>query len=383
MSCKALTIARKTLREAAREPLMLALLLLFPALLVARYSVSFNVGGAGLSQFLRLLALNQDRGAAGAQFATALHAAQYDGKPLFVVDAVASRDEAAPALAERKAALLVVIPPHFSARLDAGDAAPLELVGDPTFDYYVFARSFLVGLAEQFAAEYRGLGALPPAYDLEFVSGTGTMSDLQFGIPGVLIFGVMIGVIYVAMIVVREQSSGTLDRLRLTRVRAADLVVGVALAEALLGAAQVLFAFGVAALFGFQGAGPGALALAALIGVLVSLTVTGLGLLTACFAKTDGQAAALATALMLPLVFLSGVVFPMPKMPVAEIGGRVFNAYDILPTTFAGEAMRRVLIFGDDPAHIGFELAALVALTGAFLALGVILYQRRRLGHAG
>lgn len=378
---KALTIARKTLREMGREPLMLALLLLFPALLVVLYSVSFNVGGAGLSQFLRLLALNEDRGAAGGQFVQALRDAEYEGKPLFVVDVVSAREEAAPTLAERKAALLIVLPSDFSARLDAGDAPPLELVGDQTFDYYVFARGFLVGIAEQFAATYRGLGALPPVYAMEFVSGTGTMSDLQFGIPGTLIFGVMLGVIYVAMILVREQSGGTLDRLRLTRAAAADLLIGVALAEALLGAVQVLFAFGVATLFGFQSAG--SLLLAALIGVLVSLTVTGLGLLTASFAKTDGQAAALATVFMVPLVFLSGAVFPMPKMPVAEIGGRVLNAYDVLPTTFAGEAMRRILVFGDGPAQIGFELAALVVLTALLLAGSVIVYRRRRLagGH--
>lgn len=373
---KALTIARKTLREMLREPLMLSMLLLFPALLVVLYSVSFNVGGAGLSQFLHVLVLNQDRGAAGDQFADGLHAAQYDGKPLFVVDSVASREEAGPSLWERKAALLVVIPPDFTASLDAGRAPSLALIGDQTFDYYVFARSFLAGMAEDFAADYRGLDP-PPVYDMEFVSGTGTMTDLQFGIPGTLIFGVMIGVIYIAMIVVREQSSGTLNRLRLTRARAADMLVGIALAEALLATAQVCFAFGVAALFGFQSGG--SLLLAALIGVLVSLTVTGMGLLTACFARTDGQAAALATVIMIPLVFLSGTVFPMPKMPVAEIGGRIMNAYDVLPTTFAGEAMRRVLVYGDGAAQIAFELIALFVLTALFLAAGVALYQRRRL----
>jgi len=56
------------------------------------------------------------------------------------------------------------------------------------------------------------------------------------------------------------------------------------------------------------------------------------------------------------------------------------SVYDILPTTSAAEAMRRVLIFGDGPAEIAYELVVLTVLSLVILGAGAFLYQKRRLG---
>ncbi len=374
---KALSITRKTIREAWREPSMLALLVCFPALLIMIYCISFNPSGSGMSQLLRLVVINQDQGAAGAQFTRMLQDAQFDHEVLFSVRQVTARADAETILRERKAAMLILIPPDFTTALSQNGQPGLDIVGDSTFDYYVFATGFLKGMIEQFGAAYRGQNPPPPAAMLEFVSGTGTLTDLQFGIPGTLVFGVMIGVIYIAMIVVREQVSGTLQRFRLTRATAADLLIGIGFAEVILAVLQIILAFGVALLFNFQSTG--SLILAVLIGVLVSLSVTGMGLISACVSRSDGQAAMVATAIMIPVVFLSNTIFPMPPMPIATIAGRVINLYDFLPTAHASEAMRRVLIYGDRPSAIAFELIALTVLTSIFLGVGVLVFHQRRI----
>jgi ABC-type polysaccharide/polyol phosphate export permease len=66
----------------------------------------------------------------------------------------------------------------------------------------------------------------------------------------------------------------------------------------------------------------------------------------------------------------------MPEMPIATIGGRTIELYDGLPPTHAGEAMRRVLIFGEGPGAITYELVMLVILAAFFLTVGVILYRK-------
>ncbi len=127
-----------------------------------------------------------------------------------------------------------------------------------------------------------------------------------------------------------------------------------------------------ALIFGFQS--HGSLWLAIGIGLLLGLSAVGLGLVTACFARSDGEAANLGASLGVLMVLVSGALYPMPAAPLATIAGRTIQVYDLLPTTHAAEALRRVLLLGDGPAEIGYELAALLALGAIILAVSVALY---------
>lgn len=380
---KAFSIARKTLWEAWREPKLFGLLLVFPALLILIYYIAFGQSNQGIAQVLKVLILNQDTGSAGAQFVEAIHSYEFDGKPVFTTAVITDRGEAEATLKERKAALLLVIPPNFSQAMRPQEAAgskaapaALGMVGDTTSDNYVFASSFLTSLADAFAKQQIGWRK-PDTISMDFVSGTGTLSDFQFGVPGVLVFGVMFYAISSATVLVREDTGGTLRRLKLTRANAADLLIGITMAHMVLSAVQIPIAFVTALAFGFKS--PGSLPLAIGIGMVLSLTATGLGLIAACFTRSEASAANLGTVLMMPLVFLSGAMFPMPAVPLFSIGERVISLYDIMPSTQAGTALRRVLIYGDTPDAISFELVTLTILSVLYLAAGIVFYQRRRL----
>jgi ABC-type multidrug transport system permease subunit len=388
---KALSIARKTLLELIREPILPALVFLFPALLIAFYYVAFGGTREGLAGYLTVLVLDEDTGGAladgepwlaGEALVESLRGAEYEGQPVFEVVPVASRRAAEIVLRERKAALLVVIPSDFSERvlqaIDSPDSLPAEvtIVGDTTSDSYIFVYSFVEGLVRTFA---NGAAGRSPAaaVDYTFLPGTGTMSDFDFGVGGIIVFGVMFVTITTAQTLVREEVGGTLRRLRLTRARAADLLIGVALAQLALTALLVPVTFGVALLFGFRSRG--SLWLAIGIGLLLGLSAVGLGLVTACFARSDGEAANLGAALGVLMVLVSGALYPMPAAPLATIGGRTIQVYDLLPTTHAAEALRQVLILDSGPAEIGYELAGLFILGALILAASVALYGRLKL----
>ena len=104
-----------------------------------------------------------------------------------------------------------------------------------------------------------------------------------------------------------------------------------------------------------------------------------MGLIAACFAHNDGEAANLGTVFLMPMAFLSGAVFPMPAMPLFTMGGHVVQLYDIFPSAHAAEAMRRVLIYGDGPAAVAYSLAGLTVLSALYLALGVVIYRQLKL----
>jgi ABC-2 type transport system permease protein len=176
---------------------------------------------------------------------------------------------------------------------------------------------------------------------------------------------------------VREDIGGTLRRLRLTRVRAFDLLLGVTLAIMLVALVQVPITLGGALLMGFQN--NGSLPLVLGITLLISLNSVGIGLIVACFARTPADATNLASAAMVPLIFLTEAMYPMPALPIGSIGSRTVQLYDFLPATHASEALRRVTIFGEGLTDITYELTMLVILSIILLAAGVLLYQRRRL----
>lgn len=384
---KALTIARKTLLELWREPLTLVLLLGFPIMLIVLYYVAYGETDQGLARYLSVLVINEDEGdgltegEAGARLVQMLRQVTFEGSPVFDLSLVTDRRAAEITLQERKASLLLAIPPGFSQSLAGaaagGPPADLFLVGDPHTDSYVFARSLLGGLLLEFAGSKSERGEDLVTVSYEFVGGTGTMSDFEFGVPGVIVFGVMFVAITTAQLMVQENVRGTLRRLRLTRVRASDLLLGVTLAQMVVALVIVPAVFGVAAALGFRSRGSLLLAMGA--GLLLSLSAVGVGLITACFARNDGEAANLSATIGVLMVLVSGAMYPMPELSIITVAGRTVQLYDLFPTAHAAEAMRRVLILGDGLPSLGYEFGALAVLSPIILAVGVGLYQRLQL----
>ncbi len=386
---KALRVTRKTLLELWREPMLWMLLFVFPAMMVWLYDFAYGETDQGLAQYLSIQVMNLDTGNAslaqplGETLVEVIEDMQYEGQPVFNLSRASDQHEAEVALREHKIALLLVIPPDFSnALLQAAQGefpeppTEIKLVGDTTSDNFAFSRSLLEGMLDEFARQAAGQS---PAVviDYQFIPGTGTMSDFAFGLPGVIAFGIMLLVASTAMILVRENVSGTLRRLRLSALRARDLLLGVTLAQMILTLAIVPLTFGVALTVGFTSRG--SLPLAMLVGVLLSLSATGLGLIVACFTRSDSEAANLGASVGVLMVLLSNAMYPVPYAPLFSIGGRTIQIYDLLPTNHASEAMRRVLILGDGLSSITYELVWLVLLAGLWLAVGIVLYQRLQL----
>jgi len=389
---KALSVMRKTLREMLRERMTTALMLVFPPLLVGFYYVAFGQTSEGLSKYISILVLNQDTGAAafeaqpltaGQAFIQVLENAEYEGLPLFNVTAVDARSSAEITLREHKASLLIVIPADFSSVLqdfgrgeDSLAAAEITLVGAPESSEYLFARSLLNSYLRQFALQIAGW---EESIDVQyrFVPGTGTMSDFDYGVGGAIVFGIAFSTLIAAEYMVREYVGGTLLRLRLTRLSAFELLAGVTLAITVMAGIQMPITLGAALLMGFTN--HGSLLLIVAICLLFNLTAIGLGLLVACFSRTPADATNLASAVLVPLVFLSDALYPMPEVPLFSWGARLIQLYDFLPTTHAVAAIRQVTVYGKGMGDLIFELTALTLLSVSTFFLGVLVYHRRRM----
>ena len=134
----------------------------------------------------------------------------------------------------------------------------------------------------------------------------------------------------------RERTSGTLERLATTPARGVDLLFGYGVAFGLTATVQAVIAAGCAyAFLGLQTAGSAASVL--LVAVLTAVLGVGLGLLCSAFSTSEFQAVQLLPVVVIPQLLLCGLFVPRPALP-----SWLQAISDVLPVSYAVEAAREV-----------------------------------------
>ncbi|MGZ4358772.1 MAG: ABC transporter permease [Gaiellaceae bacterium] len=190
--------------------------------------------------------------------------------------------------------------------------------------------------------------------------------------------GPMLGLFpFIAMFLVtsitmlRERVSGTLERLMTLPLAKLDILFGYALAFALLAAAQTTIVSIVAFEFlGLDTAGPA--------WVVVLLAVTNatlgmaLGLFVSAFAQTEFQAIQFMPAFVFPQMILCGIFTPR-----AQMAGWLRGVSDVLPLTYAYDALARVTQRDLFDTRFWVDLAVVLGAMLLALALGASTLRRR------
>jgi ABC-2 type transport system permease protein len=185
---------------------------------------------------------------------------------------------------------------------------------------------------------------------------------------GLFPFIIMFIITSVAML--RERTTGTLERLLTTPVNKADLLFGYGLAFALLAAAQAIAASALAYwVLGLHTAG--SMVLVIVIAVADAILGMALGLFFSAFARTEFQAVQFMPALVMPQVFLCGLFVPRGQM-----AGWMQALSDAFPLTYAVQALQEV---GSHAAATGLMWRDLgIILGAAVLALVLASATLRR-----
>jgi ABC-2 type transport system permease protein len=169
----------------------------------------------------------------------------------------------------------------------------------------------------------------------------------------------------------RERTTGTLERLMSMPVGRLDLLLGYGLAFAGVAAVQAtltsVVAFG---LLGLDTAGP----VAAVVGIAIANAVLGmaLGLFVSAFASTEFQAVQFMPAVVVPQLLLCGLLVPREQM--AEL---LEWLSALLPLTYAYDALAQVTQAGELDADLAVDVAVVSACILVALALGAATLRRR------
>jgi ABC-2 type transport system permease protein len=201
-----------------------------------------------------------------------------------------------------------------------------------------------------------------------FAGRPGVFRTIGVPLCGLFPFIVMFLITSIAML--RERTSGTLERLMSLPLAKLDLLLGYGLAFAVVAAVQAAVTSTVAFWWlGLETSGPvlavGALAIAnAVLGM-------SLGLFLSAFASTEFQAVQFMPAVLLPQILLSGLLVPREHMPHAL---RIVAA--ALPVTYAYDALARVTADRID-ARLWLDVGVTLGATVLALILGAATLRRR------
>lgn len=186
---------------------------------------------------------------------------------------------------------------------------------------------------------------------------------------GIFPFVVMFLVTSITML--RERTSGTLERLLTTPIHKADLLFGYALAFSIMATAQALVATGTAYwIFGMKIAGNAGWVV--LISVLTAVLGVVLGLLCSAFATTEFQAVQFMPIVVIPQILLCGLFVARDQMnSVLEA------ASNVLPLSYAVDGLQQVAANGDPTSQLVRDLLVIAGFVLAGLLFSSLTLRRQ------
>ena len=191
----------------------------------------------------------------------------------------------------------------------------------------------------------------------------------RVGGPLVGIFPFVMMFVVTSVTMLRERTTGTLERLMTLPLSKLDLLGGYALAFAILAALQAAVTSAVA--FGLLGLDvEGSVLVVVALAVCNALLGMALGLFASAFAQSEFQAVQFMPAFVLPQFLLCGLLVPRERM--AELLEWISYA---LPLTWADAGLQRA-VDGGDATLIARDAAIVLAVT--LLALGLAAATLRR-----
>jgi len=363
-------MARKELTQAARDPLSLAMLLGLPTMMLLLYGYAINID----VRHIRLAVQDEDKSRESRELLSAFVNSSYFD---LVLDLPAGAD--LKHVAERRQATAVLVIPRGLARdLARGHDTSVQLLVDGSdaniattalgYASAVVSAGNLRRLREKSGAiELRGIDYQPRVwYNPE-------LRTTQFLVPGLVGFILMLtAVLSTALSVVREKERGTLEQLRVTSLRPAELIVGKTLPYLAISlTATLIILLAARFLFGVVVRGP---YLDLFVATLVYLVgALGWGLLVSSLSDTQAMAfqVGIVTS-MLPAIFLSGFIFPIRSMPAA-----VQALTYAVPARYFLVVLRGVILKGASLAPYGRDMAFLVLYASVVLGIAYARLTRR------
>jgi len=241
------------------------------------------------------------------------------------------------ALRDGDRSAVIVVAAGFGEAIAQGGQGNVSVYYDPS---QTTTAQVLVPIIRQVLDGFdRALGQAPSYIQInEETLQAHDLRAIDYLTPGILAMAIMQLGIFAAVDIVIERENRVLKRLGATPLKRSTMIlstVGFRLIVALLQAALIILVarlvFGVPMLGNWF----------ALIGfvLLGTLAFLAMGYMLSAFAKTERTAMPLMMSIQFPMMFLSGIFFPVEMMP-----DFMRPIMDAMPLTYLGDAFRQIMV---------------------------------------
>lgn len=368
---KILVILKKEFRQIFRDPAILRLIFIMPALqlLVLPFAADYEIKNINIG------IIDHDRSDYSRELTTKLEFSNY----FKLVGYTASFDEGMQWIEKDQADVIIEIPANFERDLVKEDEAKLLIAANAVNGTKgnlggVYAMGVIREFNNNVRAEWFQFPSMnpEPMISVKATNWYNAYSSYQlFMVPGILaVLLTMVGGFLSALNIVKEKEIGTIEQLNVSPIKKHEFIIGKLIPFWLLG--FVILTIGLFISYVVHNIVPGSnIGLLYLYVGFYMIAILGFGLLISNFTSTQQQAMMVAFFFMLIFILLSGLYTPIDSMPLWAQKLAWSN-----PVTYLVDVMRLVLLKGAKFTDLTFHFR--ITLIGGLFLNGLAIWSYRK-----
>jgi len=281
-------------------------------------------------------------------------------------------------LEQKKADALLILPEKFSETACNPDSTrpELEISGDLSSIPYMISGIWLGEILNRFMMAAIGQ---EPLYSVKetALGRSGQMSEFDLWMPGMLILSIIMLMFSATIAIITEVDQQTILRLKLSKMRSWEFLMGVGGTQVLVGILSILLTLAAAVSLGFEM--QGSYLLFFLIALLTSISMIAFSLILAALTRSVTDVLIVGNFPLFLFMFFTGAAFPMRAKAWFQIDGYGISWQSLMSPTHAINALNKVSIMNSGIAEILPELGSLLVMTFVYFAVGLWAFQKRHL----
>ena len=173
------------------------------------------------------------------------------------------------------------------------------------------------------------------------------------------------------MALLKERTSGTLERLLATPVKRSEIVYGYMLSYGIIAIFQTAVVV-LAAIWLLDVEVVGSILNVIIVNVVLALVALAFGILLSTLAKSEFQMMQFIPLVIMPQLFFSGII------PLSSMGEWALTVGKFLPLTYSGDAISQIILYGHNLGDILSNLGALMIFLIILTILNIVGLRRYR-----
>jgi ABC-2 type transport system permease protein len=379
-----LWICWKDLLEFGRSRLRLIMLVLMPLFMMVMVGFIFPSGNSSISDQPIALA-DMDNGSLGNLFVAQLNRINNETG---MMDLIAAKDfeDIKSKIQNSEVTGGIIIMDNFSSDIYSGKQGYVTIVTDQANPQISLIIQNALSQTVEMMGEQRAIQTINTTYNVSLSQASSmvkpyvveirsvpeeTTNYFQFVAPGIIAMVVMMALMTgLPHAISYEKDIGTLDGMLVAPINRLSIILGKVLAQTVRGMAQGFMILLLAVLL-FGVIIEGSIWLVIFLILLTVFSFVGLGILITSFTENEETATMVMMTLMFPMMFLSGVFFPLQQMP-----WYMQDIAHFLPLTYATTALRKVMVLGAGLSAVTTELIILVIFGVVLLLIAVPMFKK-------